>query len=98
MKTANIWKNVNLAILLSLLMTGWGAAKPPSNSPTLSRNYRYPASWTDTDKYDLVWPAYAFARHGMFKEARDAVEQGDDTQAHYDQGLSHYSYWKKRNA
>lgn len=42
------------------------------------------------------YPAYRLAEQGRFAEARACVARGDDTQAHYEQGVRYYEYWKTR--
>jgi hypothetical protein len=58
---------------------------------------RYPSTWTDIDEWDLTWPAYAYARHGMLDEVRKAGEAGEDTGFHYREGKQYYDYWSKHS-
>ena len=97
MKTTPFTFNIILPLMGSLFLLGCETG--PDNPGYTHRGLaRFPSSWTDTDEEDARKPAYAFARHGMFEEAQRIVEEGRDTQAHYDHGVTYYNYWKQHSS
>jgi len=59
-------------------------------------SFRRRSSYPGVDDIKKKYPAWRLAEEGKFAEAWGYVQRGEDTEAHYRQGVKYYNYWSAR--